>query len=400
MTPRTYVATFAALTLAGFALIAALGLVVDGYGVFGTRLIPASRFPPNMRLMKHWDRVTKAIEIAERRGDEVLFIGDSRTQHGIDPDAPALAGVKAYNAALVGATLAEQFVALDWSLAHDTGVKRVVWGLSFETFPFGIFPLSDYGDSAFAGRSILHGLLRHLFGYDHVIASWKALLQARHQVRAPMKRNGVVTYSGSLPEGPGIAKLFDNELRGTDHNISGPMSQEAIDAAHAQLTDRLIKLKAAGIDVDLVVLPLHIWRLEFFRRIGAEAQNEAWKRRLAATVEELSKAPGTGKLRYFDFEQPHRLVEQSVFVPPPAGERRYFLESSHFFPWLGEKLLARVFGKAQEPEKDEEPFGRQIGKGGDAISVEQDIASARTELDQWEAAHPDEVSHVKELLSK
>ena len=106
MTARRYLAICAALALAGFALIAALGLAVDAYGVFGTRLIPASRFPPNLRLMRGWDRVTKGIEIAERQGDRILFVGDSRTQHGLDPDSPTLSGVKAYNAALVGATLA------------------------------------------------------------------------------------------------------------------------------------------------------------------------------------------------------------------------------------------------------------------------------------------------------
>ena len=36
--------------------------------------------------------MTKAIEIAERQGDRIVFVGDSRTQHGLDPDAPALEG--------------------------------------------------------------------------------------------------------------------------------------------------------------------------------------------------------------------------------------------------------------------------------------------------------------------
>jgi hypothetical protein len=402
MSARAYLARFFVLAFAGFALITAMGLVVDGYGVFGTRLIPTSRFPADLRLMKRWDRVTKAIEIAERQGDEVLFVGDSRTQHGVDPDAPALAGVKAYNAALVGATLAEQIVALDYSLAHEPGIRRIVWGLSFETFPFGIFPLSDYGDSAFSGRSVLYGLLHHLFAYDHVISSWKALLQARHQVRAPMKRNGVVTYSGEPPEGPGIAKLFDSELTGTDHNISGPMSQEAIDKAHAQLAQRLMQLKAAGVDVDLVIVPLHIWRLEFFRQIGVEAQDEAWKRRIAATVAGLATAPGSGKLRFFDFARPHSFVEQSVYAPPPPGERRYYLESSHFYPWLGDKVLATVFGIEQDLQTmlTTEPFGREIGEGAESVSMDRDITSAKTALDLWEAAHGDDVRHVQRLISK
>jgi len=402
MSARAYIGRFFALALAGFALLAALGLVVDGYGIFGTRLIPASRFPPNLRLLKHGDRVTKAIEIAERKGDRILFIGDSRTQHGLDPDSPALGGVKGYNAGLAAATLAEQIVTLDYGLAHEPGIKRIVWGLSYEAFPFGIPTTSDYGDSAFAGRSLVSGLLHHLFAYDRVVSSWKALLQARHKVRAAMKRNGVVTYGGDPVEGPAIAKMFESELAGMTRNISGPMSPQAIDKAHAELARRLTELKASGIDVDLVIVPVHIWRLEFFRQIGVEAQIEGWKRRLAAMVDQLALAPGTGRLRLFDFARPHAFVEQSVYAPPPAGERRYYLESSHFYPWLGDKVLAEVFGKPQEPETgaEAEPFGRTIGKGGGAISIDEDIASARAGLDLWEAAHRDDVGYVRRLISK
>jgi hypothetical protein len=400
MTARRYLTICAALALAGFTLIAALGLVVDAYGVFGTRLIPASRFPPNLRVTRGWDRVTKGIEIAERQGDRILFVGDSRTQIGLDPDSPMLDGVKAYNAALVGATLAEQIVALDYSLAHEPGIKRVVWGVSFEEFPFGIFTWSDYPDSAFAGHGMASGLLRHLFAYDRVMSSWKTLLQSRRLVRATMKRNGVAIYGTDLVEGPAIARLFESELKGMSRNISGPRPRQAMDEAHDRLRQRLAELKAAGIDVDLVILPLHIWRLEFFRQTNVEIQDDTWRRRVAATVEGLASAPGSGQLRFFDFARPHHFAEQSVFAPPPPAERRYFLESSHFYPWLGDKVLAKVFGKAKELETDEDPFGREIGKVGDAISIDEDIASAKAALDRWETAHPDEVSYVKGLISK
>lgn len=402
MTARGYIATFAAIALAGLALIAALGLVVDGFGLFGTRLIPASHFPPNVRLMKHWDRVTKAIEIAERRGDQVLFVGDSRSQHGLDPDAPALAGVKGYNASLAAATLAEQIAVLDYALSREPTIKHVVWGHSYESFPFEIFPPTDYWESAFAGRPILPGLLFHLFGADRVLSNFKALWQARHTVRAPMKRNGVVTYSGDPVEGPGIATRFESELAGKIRELSGPLSQEAIDKAHDDLAQRLRELKAAGIDVDIVIVPMHIWRQEFLRRIGVEAQSDAWKRQFAATLEKLSTAPGTGKLRFFDFARPHPLLEQSPLDPLPAGERRYYLETNHFYPWLGDKVLARVFGKDKDDEgmTAGEPFGREIGHGANAISIDTDIAEARTALDRWESTHEDQVGVIRKLISR
>ena len=400
MTARRYLVMGATLALAGFALIVALGLAVDAYGVFGTRLIPASRLPPDLRLTLGWDRVTKGIEIAEREGDEVLFIGDSRSQIGLDPDSPALAGVKSYNMALVGATLAEQIVALDYGLAHEPSVKHVVWGLSFEEFPFGIFTWSDYPDSALAGHGIVSGLLRHLFAYDRVMSSWRLLFQPRRVARSTMKRNGAAIYGTDVVEGPEIARLFQSELRGMSRNISGPRPRQAMDEAQDRLRRRLAELKAAGIDVDLVILPLHIWRLEFFRLTHVEAEDHDWRRQVAATVEALATAPGTGRLRLFDFARPHPFVEQSVFSPPPAGEKRYFLESSHFYPRLGNKVLAEVFGKAKEAETEEEPVGREIGKGAGMTPIDEDIASVTAGLDQWEATHPDEVSDVKSLISK
>jgi hypothetical protein len=394
MTARGYLASLFALALSGLALIALLGLGVDGFGVFGTRLIPASRFPPDLRLSISGDRVTKAIEIAERRGDRIVFVGDSRTQHGLDPDAPALEGMKAYNAALAGASLREQLVALDYALAHEPGIRRVVWGLSLEEFPFAIATSGDFADSAFAGHSIASGLLRHLFAFDWVMSSWKALLQSPDHVRATMKRNGVAAFENDPIEGAAATTRFEKELSGTARELAGPLPQAAIDEAQAALANRLAKLKAEGIDVDLVIVPMHVWRLEFLRLIGVEAQHDAWKRQLARSVEALAAAPGAGRIRLFDFARPHPFVEQSIFAPLAKGERRLFLESSHFYPWLGDKILGRIFGKGDEGE--ESSFGKEIGP----YSIDEDIASATSDLDAWEASHPQDVGYVRGLTSK
>jgi hypothetical protein len=394
MTARGYLASLFTFALSGFALIAGMGLVVDGYGVFGTRLIPASRFAPDLRLSTSGDRVTKAIEIAERQGDRILFLGDSRTQHGLDPDAPVLDGEKAYNAALAAASLSEQLVVLDHALAHEPQVRHIVWGLTLEEFPLAIATSSDYPDSAFAGRSITSGLLRHLFALDRMASSWRALFEAPRRVRASMKRNGVAAFDGDPIEGPSIAMRFEKELAGTARELGGPLPQDGIERAHAVLANRLRELKAAGIDVDLVIVPMHVWRLEFLRLIGVEAQHEAWKRRIARSVEALAATPGIGRIRLFDFARPHPFTEQSPFGPPPPHMRRFFLETSHFYPWLGEKILARLFDK--EGEGEASSFGSEIG----AFSIDADIASAKADLDAWEASHPQDVGYVRRLVSK
>ncbi len=139
---------------------------------------------------------------------------------------------------------------------------------------------------------------------------------------------------------------------------------------------------------------MHVWRLEFLRLIGVEAQHNAWKRQLARSVEALAAAPGAGRIRLFDFARPHPFVEQSIFAPLAKGERRLFLESSHFYPWLGDKILGRIFGKGDEGE--ESSFGKEIGP----YSIDEDIASATSDLDAWEASHPQDVGYVRGLTSK
>jgi hypothetical protein len=102
--------------------------------------------------------------------------------------------------------------------------------------------------------------------------------------------------------------------------------------------------------------------------------------------------PGNGKIRLFDFARPHPFVEQPVLDPLPKGERRFFLESSHFYPWLGEKILGKLFEKGEADEGP--PFGTEIVPG----SIDADMSSAISALDAWEASHPRDVGYVKGLI--
>ena len=123
---------------------------------------------------------------------------------------------------------------------------------------------------------------------------------------------------------------------------------------------------------------------------------------MASTLDRIqAAAPGSGKLHLFDFARPHHFVEESVFAPPPPGERRYYVETSHFYPWLGDKILAAVFagGEQEEAVAAGDPFGREIGHGAGAISIDSDIATARADLDLWESMHADDVGHVRTLIS-
>ena len=163
------------------------------------------------------------------------------------------------------------------------------------------------------------------------------------------------------------------------------------------LATRLASLKAAGVDVDLVIVPMHIWRLEFFRQIGIEAQHRGLEARAREDDRALAAAPGAGKMRLLRFRQAASFRRAAGPRPSRRGERRYFLESSHFYPWLGDKVLAKVFEKGELGE-DDEPFGTEIGPG--SIDADREDSSANPLSTPGRLHIRDDVSYVKGLISK
>ena len=126
-------------------------------------------------------------------------------------------------------------MALDYAL----GIKHIVWGLSFEEFPFAIAASGDcagFRPSPTAASPLAFCAISSAF--DWVAASFKVLLEAPRHVRASMKRNGVAEFDGDPVEGPAIAARFEAELAGTGREPHGTLPQAALEEAQSALAVR------------------------------------------------------------------------------------------------------------------------------------------------------------------
>ena len=103
MNAHAYLRWFFGIALLGAVAIGGVNAVVDPYGIFDLVRLPGVNVEKPQRLATG-GRIQKSVRLSRGRYD-TLILGSSRTQIGIDPQSPVLAGRRAYNAALAGTNM-------------------------------------------------------------------------------------------------------------------------------------------------------------------------------------------------------------------------------------------------------------------------------------------------------
>lgn len=339
---RRYVVHLATVFAATFAVLIAINLAVDPYGLFGTRILPSAIADPGTRLRGHGDRVIKAIEI--RNGNyNLLIAGSSRVLLSLNPASPSLTSYRAYNAGVGAATLPEVAKVVSFVVEQAPSTKRVIWGLDFDLFFHPRLQEADFAYSGFAGKDISSGYLRYLFSIDAMQGVFRAISRLSKGQRLEMTDTGFMRGRGlqrtASQQRLEFGYLTDSTLELIDEARSivsaGAMARMAI------LEGALREASRSGIDVDLILPPAHIYRLQAFDMPFAEPFYDVWKRRLTALA---ARAPGPGQVRVWDFGYANPITTEPL--PQDGGPlMRWHYEASHFSEAAGDLVLARLVGK-------------------------------------------------------
>jgi hypothetical protein len=146
-----------------------------------------------------------------------------------------------------------------------------------------------------------------------------------------------------------------------------------------------------GIDVRLVISPVHARLMEALFAAGLWEEFESWKRELVRQVREAAREAGADPFPLWDFTGYGRVQTEPI---PPAGDRGVRLQSfwdpAHFRMEIGDRMLDRVFGTTPDPGG----FGVMLTPE----NLEAQLAATRDARDRWRAAHPDDVAEVHALL--
>jgi len=257
-----------------------------------------------------------------------LLVGSSRVETGmpVDPADPDM-----FNAGLPGASLAEIDLVVDTAL-HNPRLRRVVWALDFYAFAHAFAGVRDAelppilgarSRSAFELRRLQHTLLSSTALWEsirHMARAYRTAAPPGPIAPSPWPGGAIATAIAAASGAPGYASDASRLAEQLRTSVDIFARYEPDPHLFALFVRTLTRLRAAGVEVILVVPPLSVCELEIVQQAGTWPVYQQWKRDVAAV------SP------FWDF----------AGVDAVAATDRFFKDIAHFTPPAGHLMLRRA----------------------------------------------------------
>ena len=361
---------FLVILLASGTAFAVTSLLVDPWSSdFGTSIDALSPY------RDHGSRTAKAM-IPSRLGCGTLFIGTSRSETGFS-SKDLLAGRNAVNLGLSATNVAEIEFVLDYALSSCDPSLIVLEAslLAFGTarttnHDFEQSPLNPdleatefWLSSVFSGRA-LHQSLDVLSRFAKAEASpidSRGFNTKTVQTTSKEATRGVLTQFFTNPETYYHFELSFDRLAGFERMLN--------------------KIRARRIATVVFIPPVHAVQLEAIRIAGLWSSFERWKVLMASMGQRTN-------VDIYDFADYSPILAETISESEELP-MRWFFESSHFRPALGEKVLARIL----TGQSDAELPGTRLS----TASTSQHLATIRTRREHYALNNPSDVAWVEEI---
>jgi len=381
---RLFLRAFGVFTLAGLAALAGLNVLIDPLGAY-----PALSLKPLAKYRGHLTSRTAKAEMIARGDCEVLLLGSSRVLVGLPVNHPAYGTDRVFNLGLNETTLTETAAVLDFALQRNR-IKRVLLGADFLLFSDVRGNSPGFENSRFnPDLNFLEYHFKNLLGSQITESSWSLLRQwLRGKPPAPGEHGFLPK---SVPRGQSQRDLFAARIRGflTDPETYGGFhySQQRLDVFRRMVR----RCREEKIELAVFIPPVHALQMETVRAAGLWPTFERWKGDLSRILAEEGAA---GSVPLWDFTGFTGDVAEPV---PPAVDTvtrmKWYLESSHFTPALGERVVARVLQDGDSV--NDLAFGVRLA----ADNMEEHLTRLRADRAAYAASHPDEIRWLEQLAA-
>lgn len=379
-----------------------VSLGVDPFGLY--RVMPAREgFNAQKPRQKGHERMVRAADLA-RLAPDALILGTSRAQVGLDPEAPAWAGVatRPANAAFSDGSPYEALRYLQHADALSP-VKTVVFGADYLSFVGTTRFTSDFTESRLSVSKLAEP--QPFFRLDDVPSALLSLDTLRISRRTVLEqqnpsyffdtgRRRPTTMEARIEEQGGARGAFMWSER--DYADSYVCAQPARLETHLADFDALVAwCRERQIRLIVLFSPSHVRSLALLEEAGLWPELERFKRALAERSTSGPSTPlGTGfELWEFGGADPRTTAEEV----PPAGDTtsrsRWYWESSHYKKELGDVTLARVFDK---------PVDEALAGWGEQVTLltfPAVLSRVSGELASWKNTHPLDVAELQQGLA-
>lgn len=373
--------SFAALLLS--AALAGFNWWIDPYAIYHEQ---SSGAVP-LRVMN--ERIFKTVKLARTPAD-VVFIGTSRTDIGIGREQPELPGRHLVNLSTFGQPIHEMRRLFELAV-QDGKPRTVVLGLDFFAFNALFAPPSDYVEDNYNPLRPASLLL-----------SISTLSDALAKYRHPLATDGECCDADGFRLATDPAYLMGNyhhyfaaseRMYLMEKYLPYPQCAFAFAARGREAQSSLADLHAIfelaqrqHVDLRLFISPSHARQWETLAAAGLWDTWEAWKRQLVALNEQEAEHAGRSPFPLWDFSGYDAVSSEDL---PDGGERRLmhgYSDSSHYTPEIGQRLVARLFGGADN-------WGVALSRS----NLEAQLAQIRAARQQYRAAHPHDVAEIEAL---
>ncbi len=396
-----YLRWLLAAALSTLLLIVAINRLIDPFGQYERPRIDGLNankpaFATHLRLGK--------AEAVRHIRPSVIALGTSRAEFGIDPNHPGWRAKPVYNLALSGSNIYENYRYLMHAHAIHP-LSEAVLSLNFHMFNVTHHEPPDFDERrlAISEKGVLqdNGWADDVTARASLDALYASIETARKQHEADQYLgNGMSepTYNAAAEiekQGGHRAAFQSNEkgyFTGIYKNFAFANKQRDMPEQFRRLLDFAHQNQ---IGLRIYIHPSHARQFETKAAAGLWPLFEEWKRMLLRINAEEARRAGKPAFPLWDFSGYNSLTTEPV---PPLGDTqtqmRWYWESSHYKPALGDLVLDRVFGH-QEP-------GRHLPADFGVLltpkTIEPHLAQIRADRQRWRAAFPADVAEIERLM--
>ncbi len=364
MGSRGYLVLFGVLSGVYLMALAIIYFVVDPQGIFDTYV--REGFNKYKVVSRYSGRYSKGASLYFNQYD-VVFLGSSRAESGMDPRMDVLSGKRVFNSALRDPSMTETLGAMDYILKYQKSVSEVYLGLDFFLFSKNRINHPDYEQSVFSGNShplwitfkymLSSGMVRDCFS---TVRANRSGAVDRYHVRGHYRSEAEYDVRGAM-----------------DYILSYYMTAQTMFGCYeydvnamGALASSIDRLMAAGIKVSIFISAQHAKNMLMLERLGLYDEYFAWISDVAKMVDGLEEAGVRGGCSLWDFSGFNAI--NSERLPEGDGELEFYYETSHYKVNVGERIVETMMtGEIREG------FGARLDAGGVEERIEQIVEGGK-----------------------
>jgi len=332
-------------------LVAGINVVVDPYGLF--EIVEIRRFNVT-KPARDGSRTMKSLQLRQQQYD-VVILGSSRVQLGIDPASPVFEGARVFNLGLVNISMHEMEGVVGYLLQHQEP-RTVMIGVDLISFNANHTLNEDYTESAFYGTPLPRLYLSRMLSSRALLDSFSTIAYNLTGARQPefsrhgaLKRPDDMRYDHREAFRHMIGYYAKWEFY-TDFSYSAE-GVRALRRALREMLDRKVR-------VYLFFSPVHASQLEIMRLMGLYEDFERVKRDLVAMCAGLAAGD---KLQLWDFSGYNSITLEELPAPNATERMDWYWEQAHYTSAAGDLMLARMLGREDRIDRIPADFGVRLG---------------------------------------